>query len=78
MKNLNFFFHFFQLIGTISKTRHASTSGYQAVDRSASPVQLCLSESEDDPDKENQCIKDNHYRSKSVVDSSDDDFDQCE
>ncbi|XP_070770070.1 germ cell nuclear acidic protein [Enoplosus armatus] len=65
-----------KLISTIGKTRHAATSGHRSVDRSASPVQLALSDSEDDPEKENQYSKGNNYRSKALIESSDDDFDQ--
>ncbi|XP_035505274.2 germ cell nuclear acidic protein [Scophthalmus maximus] len=65
-----------KLMSTIGKTRLAATSGHRPVDRSASPVQLVLSGSEDDPEKENQRFKSNEYRSKWLTESSDDDFDQ--
>uniref|UniRef100_UPI0037E840DC germ cell nuclear acidic protein n=1 Tax=Semicossyphus pulcher TaxID=241346 RepID=UPI0037E840DC len=65
-----------KLISTIGKTRHSATSGHRPVDRSASPVQLPLSDSEDDPDKENQFAMGNNYRTKSLIESSDDEFDQ--
>ncbi|XP_039975933.1 acidic repeat-containing protein [Xiphias gladius] len=65
-----------KLISTIGKSRHAATSGHRPVDRSAPPIQLGLSDSEDDPEKENQCSKANEYRNKSLTESSDDDFDQ--
>ncbi|XP_044062151.1 acidic repeat-containing protein isoform X2 [Siniperca chuatsi] len=66
-----------KLMSTIGKTRHAATSGHRSVNRSASPVQLALSDCEDDPEKENQYSKDNNYRNKSLIESSDDDdFDQ--
>lgn len=31
----------------------------------------------DDPEKENQYFSDNKYRNNSMIESSDDDFDQC-
>ncbi|XP_029021867.1 germ cell nuclear acidic protein [Betta splendens] len=65
-----------KLISTIGKSRRAATSDHQTVGQSAPSIQLFLSEDEDDPEKENQCIKGSHYRSKPVVVSSDDDFDQ--
>ncbi|XP_051276800.1 germ cell nuclear acidic protein isoform X2 [Dicentrarchus labrax] len=61
-----------KLLKTIGKTRHAATS----VHRSTSPDQFTLSDDEDDPDKENQYSKGNDYRNKSLIESSDDDFDQ--
>lgn len=64
-------------MSTIGKTRHAAASGHRSVDRSASPVRLALSDSDDDPEKENYS-KGNAYRNKSLIESSDDDFDQCE
>lgn len=67
-----------QLISAIGKTRHAATSSHHPVAQSASPVQLFLSEDEDDPDKENKYCIGNEYRSKALIESSDDDFDQCE
>ncbi|XP_070693231.1 germ cell nuclear acidic protein [Pempheris klunzingeri] len=63
-----------KLVSTIGKSRHAATSGHGSLHRSASPVQLRLSDSEDE--KENQYSKGTDYRNKSVTDSSDDDFDQ--
>ncbi|XP_029297121.1 germ cell nuclear acidic protein isoform X2 [Cottoperca gobio] len=65
-----------KLINSIGKTRHAATSSYRSVDQAASPVQLALSDGEDDPEKENQFSKGNDYRNKSLIESSDDDFDQ--
>lgn len=61
-------------MSTIGKTRHDATSG----PRSASPVQLVFSDSEDAAEKENQPSMCNDYRNKSLIESSDDDFDQCE
>ncbi|TKS72504.1 Acidic repeat-containing protein [Collichthys lucidus] len=58
-----------KLLSAIGKTRHVATSGH----RSASPVQLAPSDSEDDPEKENQYSKGNNYRNKSLIESSDDD-----
>lgn len=52
---------------TIGKTRHAATSAHRS-----GP----LSDSENDLDKEKQSSKGNNYRNK--MESSDDDFDQCE
>ncbi|KAM7417871.1 hypothetical protein PAMA_017497 [Pampus argenteus] len=57
-----------KLMNTIGKSRHAATS--------ASTSQLLLSESEDDPEKENQYSRSNTYRNKALIESSDDDFDQ--
>ncbi|XP_037635144.1 acidic repeat-containing protein [Sebastes umbrosus] len=65
-----------KLISSIGKTRHAATSSRPSVHQSASPVQLPLSDSEDDPEKENQYSKGNDYRNKFLIESSDDDFDQ--
>ncbi|KAM8732769.1 germ cell nuclear acidic protein isoform 2-T3 [Acanthopagrus schlegelii] len=59
-----------KLISSIGKGRHAGTSGHR------SPAQLALSDSEDDPEKENHFFKGNDYRNKSLTESSDDDFDQ--
>eukprot|EP00064_Thunnus_orientalis_P000964 superscaffoldBa00000058_g965 len=59
------------LKAVIGKSRHGATS-----DQSASPVQLLLSESEDDLEKENQYSRGNEYRNKALIESSDDDFDQ--
>lgn len=64
-------------MSAIGKTRHAASSSHRSVDWSASPVQFALSDSEDDPEKENQYSKGNDYRNKSLIESSDDDFDQC-
>ncbi|XP_029917238.1 germ cell nuclear acidic protein [Myripristis murdjan] len=65
-----------KLVKSIGKARHPATSGHRFVGAAdlASPVQLHLSESEDDPEKENQ-YKGNEYRNK-AVESSDDDSDQ--
>ncbi|XP_044220593.1 acidic repeat-containing protein isoform X1 [Thunnus albacares] len=60
-----------KLKAVIGKSRHGATS-----DQSASPVQLLLSESEDDLEKENQYSRGNEYRNKALIESSDDDFDQ--
>nr|XP_033489594.1 acidic repeat-containing protein [Epinephelus lanceolatus]XP_033489595.1 acidic repeat-containing protein [Epinephelus lanceolatus]XP_033500437.1 acidic repeat-containing protein-like [Epinephelus lanceolatus]XP_033500439.1 acidic repeat-containing protein-like [Epinephelus lanceolatus] len=65
-----------KLISSIGKTRHGATSSHHSVDQSAPLVQLALSDSEDDPEKENKCSKGNDYRNKSLTESSDDDFDQ--
>ncbi|XP_040904238.1 acidic repeat-containing protein [Toxotes jaculatrix] len=65
-----------KLISTIGKTRRAATSGHRPVDRTAVPVLPGLSGSEDDSEKENQLSKGSDYRSKSLTESSDDDFDQ--
>ncbi|GLD62066.1 acidic repeat-containing protein-like protein [Lates japonicus] len=67
-----------KLISSIGKTRHAATSGHQPVDRSVSPIHLGLSDEDDDDDKENQCSKSNGYRNNYLIESSDDDFDQCD
>ncbi|XP_026186201.1 germ cell nuclear acidic protein [Mastacembelus armatus] len=64
------------LMDSIGKTRHAATSGHRPADRTSSHVQLGHSESEDDLEKENQPSMANHYRTKSLIESSDDDFDQ--
>nr|XP_046262933.1 acidic repeat-containing protein [Scatophagus argus]XP_046262934.1 acidic repeat-containing protein [Scatophagus argus]XP_046262935.1 acidic repeat-containing protein [Scatophagus argus]XP_046262936.1 acidic repeat-containing protein [Scatophagus argus] len=63
-----------KLLSSIGKHRHAATSAHRSVDPSASAVQL--SDSEDDPDKENQISRGNNYRNTSLIESSDDDFDQ--
>ncbi|XP_056295901.1 germ cell nuclear acidic protein isoform X2 [Pseudoliparis swirei] len=65
-----------KLINLIGKTRHNATSGHRSVDHSASPVQLSLSDSENNPPKENQYSKIINYRSKPLIESSDDDFDE--
>ncbi|XP_035016496.1 germ cell nuclear acidic protein [Hippoglossus stenolepis] len=65
-----------KLISSIGKTRFGATSSHRPADPSASPVLLGLSGSEDESDKENQCSKGNEYRDKSLIESSDDDFDQ--
>ncbi|KAM6999731.1 germ cell nuclear acidic protein [Tautogolabrus adspersus] len=65
-----------KLMNKIGKTRLCATSGHRPVDPSASHVQLSLTDSEDDPDKENQLSMGNNYRTKSLIESSDDDFDQ--
>lgn len=62
----------------IGKTRHAGTSGPQSVDGSTGPSPGALSDSEVDPEKENHHFNGNNYRNKSLIESSDDDFDQCE
>lgn len=59
----------------IGKTRHAGTSCHQSVDGSNGPSPGALSDSEVDPEKENHH---NNYRNNSLIESSDDDFDQCE
>ncbi|XP_070819028.1 germ cell nuclear acidic protein [Chaetodon trifascialis] len=65
-----------KLLSTIDKTPHAATSGHRSVVQAASPLQLDLSDSEDDPEKENQDSKGSAYRNKPLIESSDDDFDQ--
>lgn len=65
-------------MSSIGKTRHAATSSHRSVDGSATPGPPALSDSEDDPEKENQCSNGNDYRNKSLIESSDEDFDQCE
>lgn len=62
----------------IGKTRHAGTSRHQSVDGSTGPSPGALSDSEVDPEKENHHFNGNNYRNKSLIESSDDDFDQCE
>lgn len=62
----------------IGKTRHAGTSCHQSVDGSTGPSPGALSDSEVDPEKENHHFNGNNYRNKSLIESSDDDFDQCE
>lgn len=61
----------------IGKSRHAGTSSQESVDPSTVPNPNALSETEVDPDKENQYFNGNTYRNKSLIESSDDDFDQC-
>lgn len=61
----------------IGKTRHAGTSSHQSVDRSTLPSPGSPSDDEIDPEKENQYFSDNKYRNNSLIESSDDDFDQC-
>nr|XP_020470301.1 acidic repeat-containing protein-like isoform X1 [Monopterus albus]XP_020470302.1 acidic repeat-containing protein-like isoform X1 [Monopterus albus]XP_020470303.1 acidic repeat-containing protein-like isoform X1 [Monopterus albus] len=65
-----------KLRSLIGKTRHLATSCQRLEDRSALPVDPGLSESEDDPEKENQCSKGKHYRDQALTESSDDDIDQ--
>ncbi|KAJ4945493.1 hypothetical protein JOQ06_023177 [Pogonophryne albipinna] len=66
-----------KLISSIGKTRHPATSSFGSLAPTASPVQS-LCNSEDDPEKENQYSKGNDYRNKYLIESSDDDFDQCD
>ncbi|XP_063731984.1 germ cell nuclear acidic protein [Eleginops maclovinus] len=65
-----------KLISSIGKTRHPALSSFGSLAQTASPVQLALSDSEDDPEKENQFCKGNDYRNKYMTESSDDDFEQ--
>ncbi|XP_033976952.1 acidic repeat-containing protein isoform X2 [Trematomus bernacchii] len=65
-----------KLISSIGKTRHPAISSFGSLAPTASPVQLALCDSEDDPEKENQYSKGNDYRNKYLIESSDDDFDQ--
>ncbi|XP_034399150.1 acidic repeat-containing protein isoform X2 [Cyclopterus lumpus] len=65
-----------ELMSLIGKTRHNATRGHRSVDHSASPVQLSLSDCENNPPKENQYSKTSNYRSKPLIESSDDDFDE--
>ncbi|XP_058504967.1 germ cell nuclear acidic protein isoform X1 [Solea solea] len=65
-----------KLISSIGKTRHGAISGHPHVDRSSSPTTIYLSGSEDEAEKENLCSMGNDYRNKSLIESSDDDFDQ--
>ncbi|KAM8910957.1 germ cell nuclear acidic protein isoform 2-T2 [Spinachia spinachia] len=65
-----------KLINSIGKPRHTATNRHRRVDHSSSPVQLCLSDGEDNPEKENQCSKRHKYRNTPLVESSDDDFDK--
>ncbi|XP_056898872.1 germ cell nuclear acidic protein [Takifugu flavidus] len=65
-----------KLRNMIGKTRHAGTSGHQSVDGSTGPSPGALSDSEVDPEKENHHFNGNNYRNKSLIESSDDDFDQ--
>lgn len=67
----------FQLLGAVGRSRRGATSSHQSVDREArSPIFPPLGDKEDD-DKENKCSKVLSYRSKPVIESSDDDFDHC-
>ncbi|XP_074530294.1 germ cell nuclear acidic protein [Halichoeres trimaculatus] len=61
-----------KLMSAIGKSRHAATSGHQPVDPSGSPGQFALSDSDADSDKENQRCMGNNYRTKSLIESSDD------
>ncbi|CAK6956423.1 germ cell nuclear acidic protein [Scomber scombrus] len=65
-----------KLIHEIGKSRHGATSDYRPEDESAWPAQLFHSDSEDDPEKENQYSGGKEYRNKALIESSDDDFDQ--
>lgn len=65
----------FQLQGAIGKSRHGATSSHQFVDGDTQSPFLALLENKEDEDKEN---RGNSYRNKSVIESSDDDFDHCE
>ncbi|KAM3613049.1 uncharacterized protein V6R79_019386 [Siganus canaliculatus] len=65
-----------KLLNTIGKTRHTGTSGHRSVEGSAPAIQLSLSDSDDDPDKENHLAISNNYRSNALPESSDDEFDQ--
>ncbi|XP_023257874.1 acidic repeat-containing protein-like isoform X1 [Seriola lalandi dorsalis] len=60
----------------IGKTRRFATSVHQVMDPTSLPIQLGLSESEEDQEKENKCSMGNNYRNKSLTDSSDENFDQ--
>lgn len=59
------------------KSRQGATSEYRPHEE-VSPAQLFFSDSEDDPEKENQYSEGKEYRNKVLIESSDDDFDQCE
>lgn len=61
----------------IGKTRHAGRSSHQSVARSTRPSPGSPSDDEVDPEKENQYFSDNTYRNNSLIEFSDDDFDQC-
>lgn len=61
----------------IGKTRHAGTSSHQYVDGSPLPSPGSPSDGELDPEKENQYFSGNKYRNNSLIESSDDDFEQC-
>nr|XP_020506269.1 uncharacterized protein LOC109996475 [Labrus bergylta] len=63
-----------KLMSKIGKTRNCATSGDRPP--SASRVQVSSPDSDDDPDKENQFSMGNNYRTKYLIESSDDDFDQ--
>ncbi|KAG7241902.1 hypothetical protein INR49_024872 [Caranx melampygus] len=62
-----------KLLRATGKSRHNATS-HQAVDPSPLPIQLDLSDSGEDPEKENISSMTNTYRNK--FDSSDDEFEQ--
>lgn len=66
-------------MNTIGKSRRDGISGHRPVDSSEDLKKLlCLSESEDETEKENLCSQGSGYRNKALTESSDDDFDQCE
>lgn len=71
-------FHFLQLLEEIGKSRHGATSSYQSMDAQVRSPFFPLSDNKNDEDKENQCSKGSSYRTKSLIESSDDDFDHCE
>ncbi|CAF99104.1 unnamed protein product [Tetraodon nigroviridis] len=58
----------------VGKSRHAGTSSLQSVGGSTAPG--LPSDGEGDPEKENQDHCNHQYRNNSLVESSDDDFDQ--
>jgi hypothetical protein len=72
-----------QLIKSVGKTRRLATGyhGSRGAQNLPPPVQIHLldTEEEDDggPGKENQVSKGNGYRTMVLMESSDDDFDQC-
>lgn len=61
-----------QLIDEIGKSRHGATSDYRPVDESV------LKENQYSGSKENQYSGSKEYRNTVLIESSDDDFDQCE
>lgn len=71
-------FHYFQLQGAIGKNRHGASSCFQSVDGVVPSSVFPPFDHRDDEDKENKCSKGTGYRNKSLIESSDDDFDHCE
>lgn len=64
-----------ELLETIGRSRHGATSSYQSMDGEVQSLSVPLLDNKENDNKENKCFKGNGYRNKSLIESSDDDFD---